>query len=51
MPENGRCGVPAGFKFFSKYFCMWFSMRLRRFENHNWACSLIIAAWAQLDIY
>ena len=26
-------------------------MRLRRFEDHTWACSLVAAAWAQLDVY
>ena len=26
-------------------------MRLRRLEDHTWACSLVTAAWAQLDVY
>ena len=51
MLEDDRCGVPICLKFFSKYICIWFSMRLRRFEDHTWACSLVTAAWAQLDVY
>ena len=48
MLEDDRRGVPACLKFFLS---IWFSMRLRRFEDHTWACSLVTAAWAQLDVY
>ena len=37
MPENERCGVPAYFKFFKIYYYIWFSRRLRHFENHTCA--------------
>ena len=39
------------FQIFSKYNCIWFSMSLRRFENHTWACSQVATAWAQLGVY
>ena len=39
------------FQVFSKYECIWFSMSLRRFENHSWACSLVTAARAKLGVY